>query len=403
MKNLIKILSLLLILSAVTFTACNKQELFETETNLENQTKLPFPSSEYTYEQVIENEHDLDDYELNKSLYSLTEFLSKDFTIDNSIAEEILQIAREANGEVSFNKVFEKFPELSKKLKERADFWWVENSYKYKEDLYKSVLTIPNYENVNNMNEFVLAVGTDIEDDEKNGNHDIIHGWAMKDAKNIGAVKVGEKDAMESNVAVVVLTQEDLNERKNLVVEKVFSIPSNNIKQRAVGFDNYDVKTIKINHRFDKSRFSEVYCTGWRFEDVLGMGNVRTSLKSGNINTEEKWELAEIHRNDIGSIETINADFINNADRNGPLNYTVIFNTYERDWYSTNKSLGNGIDPTSNIGFAMAGKRKHTSEWYTFNNLPSNIESNIKWKSTYDNRTVTFDSSKGECKIMGTN
>lgn len=309
----------------IILTACQKETVLEKTTST-----FPYPQSNFSKTQVIQNEEDKEDELVNQKLFSLSEYLAEE-VITQPIAETITNLAKENDGEVSFKQLFQYHPELEELLKKREDFAHRNNPMIYQNVSYLNMLTVPNWKLVKNLSQFVVAPGIDVEDDVENDNHDILHAWAISKNTVIGNVKVGEKDAMNSNIAVIVLTQDTEEDKDNTPLQENIIPASTTRDQMKTSSTNYDVESLKIEHRYDSSKYSEVYFTGYRFEPWPNVNFVLTSLLNGEIQDEERWKLDKIHKNDIGETQSINADFINSAPYG---DFRVIFNTYERDWYT---------------------------------------------------------------------
>lgn len=76
--------------------------------------------------------------------------------------------------------------------------------------------------------------------------------------------------------------------------------------------------------------------------------------------------------------------------------YRIFFNTFERDWYSSPKDLGEGNAYGSTV--FLEGKRKYSNEWYAFD--PNNsVDKRLNINLIYSNWLRTFSNSKGYLKV----
>jgi len=409
MKNHILIIFTTLFLF-LTYS-CSKETVepkADSRINKASSVKLPFPESNFTYKDIVVNEEDKEDEAINKKLYSLTKYLAEEI-INIETARKLVATSAKQGGEISFNTIFEQNLKMKNLLKEKSFFASKTNPYIYKGTKYQSYLTIPNYEKVNDFNSYILAVGADVEDDEINNNPDIIHGWAVNKEGIIGEVKVGEKDAMASNVPVIVVTQTTLGEKEVKNLTNTF-----NKKKKLTNYDNkktasidYFFDKLRIEHRFERSKQSEVFVHSFKISE----SGLTQSYVNFGFDFQKGKLLKEVHKDDIGELLDIHVHLYDpgsTADTDVvPLNSNAGFLTvYERDWYSNRKPLGQGCFNGTTMSFSC--KRKFANEWYSYDPDETDPGCNYQNNATIQesiyyfevpNKTFNFEDSRGELRL----
>ncbi|AEV31614.1 hypothetical protein Oweho_0599 [Owenweeksia hongkongensis DSM 17368] len=117
---------------------------------------------------------------------------------------------------------------------------------------------------------------------------------------------------------------------------------------------------------------------------------------NGTYNT---WkEIREVEKKDIGKLLGHWEQFITtNASPVAPYGSSYTYwNTFERDWYSSAKDLGNGSGNGKTV--YLAGERKYSSEWYAYN--PSVVKNNrVDYGTIYSSWAKWHNNSKGKFRL----
>lgn len=124
----------------------------------------------------------------------------------------------------------------------------------------------------------------------------------------------------------------------------------------------------KINYRFDNSKHSEFCITS---------GMIASDGLTYNSLTKVYSKIDNVSKNDIGVLlgRWVPFCYLNYL----PVQYTYVYwNTYERDWYCSDKSLVHGM--AYNTHCYLTGRRNYTNDWYAWSpssagNYPLDISS----------------------------
>lgn len=125
----------------------------------------------------------------------------------------------------------------------------------------------------------------------------------------------------------------------------------------------FDINRFQINPDFEgwADGDSEFYITASR---IKSSGISETILKEGNHTTLTK-KIADVEDDALGTLIVLNplVQFSNIVEPFGT--NPIFFNTYERDWYASPKTLGMGTANNSTVIYD--GNRKFLNEWFAFN------------------------------------
>lgn len=110
--------------------------------------------------------------------------------------------------------------------------------------------------------------------------------------------------------------------------------------------------------------------------------------------TYQIWkEIRSVHKSDISKDlnhwEQISDDYNPRGD------FRIFFNTFERDWYSSPKDLGEGEEYGTII--YLEGRMKYNDNWYAFD--PSYSVEKMDINNIYLNWMRNFENSKGYIKV----
>ena len=151
----------------------------------------------------------------------------------------------------------------------------------------------------------------------------------------------------------------------------------------------FNITSMQVNHRYDRSRNSEIYVQAVLYTDE---GYWRPIT---HFNDAAPQKIRDVNKRDIGKVLSANRSICVDEAEPFTSNYLYL-NIFERDWYSSFKSLG-AITINGETAY-LGGKRKYSHEWYAFD--PATISNHpIDLQSAYDNGYIWISNSKGKFKI----
>jgi len=122
----------------------------------------------------------------------------------------------------------------------------------------------------------------------------------------------------------------------------------------------YYTHEFRINHRYERNSPSEFTITAARIDQN---GGIHTPLRNSNGTVTLEKKIADVPRGDIGKDLGKWVQFCNEAPIPFDKNF-IFFNTYERDWWASDKSLGGATRNGKTI--FLSGRRTYSSEWYAY-------------------------------------
>lgn len=383
MKKLFKLI-LVFFAGSLFLVSCQKDRI---EPEVLSSTS-EFKINEVPLHQVPLHEEDKEDEVINFALMDLSRALLP-FGIDQAFVDFVVEKAQSNNGLVLLEHVFEHFPTIKDVM--TSDFLgtaacpFVHTGYQY-----KTALFVPNFEIARKGQLPVLSPGIELYDDIKNDNPDIIFAWdVLADGQSI-AINIGEKEAMQTNRPIINLTlelcerQADGLSKANLGNAKLPMISADEFTWRGNRF--FSSYEIKLNHRYDRSNRSEFWCQSNR---IISDG----TFEWINSSSGGRYEVATIHRDDIGAQVKVWKYFAGNYTPYS--DNTVLYNTYERDWYASYKDLGSGTAFSTTLNYE--GRRRYYDEWYSFDPDDPLGAHVVDLQAIVDNWTQRyyFDNGKG--------
>lgn len=400
----------LLLIFSLFVLSCSKEETDPNSTTndpiscdfvLDN---IPEISNPYNMVEYIANPNDADDEKISRNLLEVGISIREQLN-NKSLNDLILKTAK-LNPTNSMN-LFElvlnpKFkstkPEYSRlqTILGNAD-WTHKSTNQFKSTVveeYIPVIYIPNIE-IADMNKTPIicpAIQVNCELPGMEKYEDYIVGWYLnKDGKQ-KEILINEETAMSTTNPIFIIDigeEEALNRSKST---NILSSPLNFKSTSELGDYYFHSNEFQINQRYETTGKSE-FCISAGWVDEYGVA--RWILNQG----ADDWKLIrDVDKDDIGdplewwtSIVQLDVE---------PLvqNY-VFWNTFERDWECSKKSLGMGSAPGSNI--YLYGNMRYTGNWYTFepNYGLSDKYMDLNYIYNYWAKWQYFESDKGNLRI----
>ena len=247
-------------------------------------SELKLRKNETPLSQLSLNNKDTEDEIINNENIKLCE-VWKSLITKEEINEFIVEIAKKNEGNVSYEEIFKKFPEIKNQfhntiLGKRTNTSLITKDgetydFVHNDIAYNAMLYIPNYSVCQSSNQALLS--PEIQIYKEIGEGDLYFAWDLRRGKDLSEVFVNEKEAMQLKAPFVVtslshvafLKPYTLKERKAKEAFR-FSAPSN--KPKLVERANYDesvwVRQDNILYNYDGGTNAELYVTGaWIADD----------------------------------------------------------------------------------------------------------------------------------------
>ncbi len=318
--------------------------------------------------EIVKNKaflQDIEEHVKNSQLqiYPFDEFISQKNTVETEINNKL----KNANLSAITNE------------KENLNYVTISDNFRYKSISYKPVIFIPNLKHADFSLPVIVSPGIEVKDIPEKGIENAIIAWKLNAENEWEEFLLTEDDAMKNANPVLIISlstekQIENEKTKKMICYDYYASSKNNNKEVKSG-NSYRTDKFKITYNYERSGGSEFELSSMReFND----GSVEY------VYTNER--IANVKRKDVGKDLSSNKTIGYKAS---DCTY-LIFNTFEFDWYTTNKNLGRLN------GWYLNGQMKYNNEWYAFD--PSvNTESN-PWKLG----GTKYRYSKGYVKTIGT-
>jgi len=253
---------------------------------------------------------------------------------------------------------------------------------------YIPVIFIPNLKTLNVKKQPILSPNIELNCDKNSDLENSIIAWYYSKEGEKKEIIINEEDAEKTTNPIFIIANAEENFKKNtgLIQDDIIS---DDTKSKTVSFQTHEYM---IKYRYERSGNSEFAISAVRINSTGSVSNV---LRKDNGDYVSTKDISSVDKNDMGKDLAHWEQFCNNYS---PYSDNFIFyNTYERDWNNTDKSLGHAV--TQNGGSAyLYGKRRYSSEWYAWDpNTLSNHEVNIQY--VYDHWAIWYTSSKTKLRF----
>ncbi len=262
---------------------------------------------------------------------------------------------------------------------------------------YKDVVFVPNADWANFELSPIYSPGIELYDDisdqdEEEGNHDVIFGWYVDENGDTIEINIGEADCAQTTRPIIVAGLETCEEvTENL--PKLFNGLLESKKQISNrGSFTPLINGLQINYRYDNSNMSEVNCHFIKFTSSLFEKNGRFRVKEVNKkNINSFLSVSDVSFSDGNFVATLKDDF---SDR-------LCYNLFEYDWYAGSKNLGSCQAPSGGTSFSLdRANMKFSNEWYAFDPVNSLNSKAVPASSITSNGfEISFEQNKGKIKI----
>lgn len=381
----IKILSLIGI-TLFLLNACNKETEFEQNVS-DNRTLKYAPVSDYSLDNIptIANNQvigslllkpdDQDDEKINVYLYELS-LATRDLVKDANFNRKIIEMARaSANQTANLLELEDEAPEyfaainskLSSKglsllsLAEDLTHTPVNSNPEFPEtsevERYYPAIFIPNLEKVDSEKQPIISPNIEVDCRNDERIEDNIIAWYFTKNGDLKEILLSEETSLLTSNPLFLLDNASSKVKRN----EVAILPPEEELKTTTSFSSYEY-SIESGYGYESwlGGKSEFCVQAYR---IAPNGVVHWIYNSSG------WkEIAKVKRDDIGDLLY---KWSHHASNWTPYSTNRVFwNTYERDWNRSDKSLGSATANGKTI--YLVGRRKYDSEWYAW--IPSTLQ-----------------------------
>lgn len=427
MKKLILTISALSVLS-IGLNACKKEKftqnhLHSNKSNFSEDglDRIPIINISATLAELMSNSEDADEEKLNYQLFYLAE-ATRELILDDQFKQLILDLARDSKlGTVYYSEIKDHAPALydeinanlaSKNLSiesitENMTHQPINPNYEYPEtaelEVYEPAIYVPNFATADNQAKAIISPNIEVLHDDE----DYIVVWYYDREGELGQTIINEQTALSTTNPVFILDHAVSKETHDLFAqfitdnEDFFSTTRSN----GTGLDLV-CNSLKIKQGYrhetgnlNKSEFCVVGC----WVDSLGEAPAGTPLfyqLSGG-NKDHSFKIKEVTPTHVTSgTWQNNLDFVHVINLQQQWSEQVFWNTFERDWNRSWKTLGEGT--VFEKPWLMWGNMRYNNDWYAF--IPNTVQNHSLDYWWFVNGTeVTYDSWKSSYKLVKEN
>lgn len=264
-------------------------------------------------------------------------------------------------------------------------------------EAYVPAIYVPNAENADLSKQPIVGVGFQVKSDipgmEKF--EDYIVAWYYDPDGNLHEILLNEETAMNTTNPVFIINNAEkkaIDRKKSAIAYQSKEVPSSNRKsgQSRTVFSSHEYQ---INKRYERWGKSEFCITA---AHINPNGNAYNILIRDNRYGYHDWKkIANVKKKHIGKLRKHWEQFISTDVTPHWMNYTY-WNTYERDWYSSPKDLGQGSGNGKTV--FLSGNRKYSSEWYAY--FPGVVKYNpVDYNTIYWNWSKWHNNSLGKFRL----
>lgn len=247
----------------------------------------------------------------------------------------------------------------------------------------------------------IISPAIEVEDDSSQGINDCIVAWFEDDAGEIHQITIGEEEALNSKWPVLVLSSIDKKDETNIVAgvfknEHLNLVDSRqNFQKGTAAIDRFCSCEYRLNERFENTGNCEFCVITYSVYDN-GTGYVTENLYDDNNDHSKK--IADVSFDDIGEDLTHWEFFCDNLTPYS--DYDVFYNTFERDWYSSLKRIGEIQYPYySQSTLYIAARMKSSDNWYVNDPATYSFNDGVDLADIESSWAEFYESDNGHFKI----
>gem|GEM_PF-2948153 len=232
----------------------------------------------------------------------------------------------------------------------------------------------------------IISAALEVNDDPKQGINDCVAAWFEDESGKVHEIIISEQEALKSKWPVFVLSTIDKKDESNIISgayknEDLFSnISGSSAKKGTASIDYFSTKEYQINYRYESTGNSEFCIVTYR---VVDTGTGWDTHWVYNDNNDDSKKIDDIAKDEIGDLLSKWVFFIDSYTPYDD-NY-IFFNTFERDWYSGLKNLGQIYYPSGGSTLYIYGRMASSSDWYC------NNPATYSWTDAVDEDYINYN------------
>ncbi|MBK7129360.1 MAG: hypothetical protein IPM74_07390 [Crocinitomicaceae bacterium] len=368
MKKLSKISSAFAIAFAIV--SCNKEELTTPNQMSDHQIdytldNIPLMANTQDVDDLMKSSHDKDGEKLNKYLYEIG-LATRELIKNPEFNAVIIQLAEESGTQTAylldlekespefFNQINNNLAEKGLSLKQISDDMThvpLTGNPDFPETMvtekYEPAIFIPNLKNVDKSKQPLISPNVETDCTENLEIEDFIVTWYYSNEGELSEIILGEQTARVTSNPLFLLDHASPRSGTNTI-----SILEN-ISQPHQAEDSENRGWLDITH-FNSNQLD--IKSGYRHEEGINVKSefciVGAYSSSGypaapvfNENSDHSKKITEVHPNNIGTDIYITSYFgPNYVPTYGMSGFKLFWNTFERDWNRSIKTLGTAIN-----------------------------------------------------------
>lgn len=353
----------------------------------------PMDINEYTINNV-----DIDDQKINEQMLAIA-VAAREYFTDNSLNEIIHSQAKMSANKcfnlkklVSINSLKSASTAYSNLIAsiENADMKHLStNPLKsgFVEE-YVPAIHIVNMETADMTKQPIICPGFEVNSEMKGMEEyeNYIVGWFYDKNDSLNEILLNEEMVLKTKHPVFVVDnaeEEMINKEKSTIIQTNPSTLKSTMLWSEVKTFDY-----QINHRYEGSGNSE-FCIIAQLINESG-----TNYNCLNNGSDTWTEISEVGKSYIGSPLYKWQSICSQEVEPYSSNY-IFWNTYERDWFNSSKSLGQGTGNGKTVYFE--GNRKYSSEWYGLD--PAQPLVSVDLTTVFNYSSKLYSNSKGHLKF----
>lgn len=367
MKKLSKITGVFAI--EITIVSCNKEEL--TTPNQMNDSRINYTLDQIPILENVQNTQELlsltddqDDEKIFGYCYEIG-LATRELVQDSKFVTTMIGLAKK---NLSLEYITENMthrPILpNPKFPETAEI-----------ERYEPAIFIPNLKQVDREKQALISPKVVTDGDLNPELEDYIVTWYYTESGELQEILVREETSLKTTNPLFIIDNAERFEKNALVLGHNFNpeSPRDEVGSGDRAIIRFDSKELKIQngYRYESTAASEYSIIGYRIEGNPSGNGIPHWVYNSN-----GWKvITDISSSQIG--QTVVAQSLHANVWTPYANNRFFWNTFERDWYSSPKDLGNASFDGTTI--YLVGERQNTSEWFDWE-TSVNFAS---WKADY--------------------
>ncbi len=370
---------------------------------------IPLIPNEQDIEKLMRNPKDKDEEKLNRYLYQVG-LATRDLIKDDFFNKIIIEMAKESKNQTAylldlktksprhFNLINNRLAKQGLSLQNIADDMTHKpllSNPEYPEtaeiEKYIPAIFIPNLDRINIDHQPIISANIETDSSSNEQIEDFIVSWYFSKDGKLNEIILGEETSLRTSNPLFLIDHAMKFKKQEQIHNTVSAyIPTSKLSKSVPHTRSISYK-IKTGYRYENSGKSEYWIdarrirsdgAAWMFYSTVPGGKELVKVKKNQINTTVYS--SKIHAPQF---------WLPYADNK------FYWNTYERDWNRSSKSLGSATDWGTTI--SLEGRRRYFNDWYAW--IPSTVNIHHTPFEWYGWETcVNFTSWKAEynvCKV----